>query len=113
MVGRVPHRPSKGLTVTFIAFDAICAEDADLRSRPWAERRAVLERLLQGADGYLRVTPVLASEQALHDALIADGFEGTVVKRQGGRYVCGRRSNAWIKIKSPTARDRDRRRVAG
>jgi ATP-dependent DNA ligase len=72
-----------------------------------------LERLLAGADGVVRLTPVIAGEPALHDALIADGWEGTVAKREEGRYVCGRRSRAWVKIKSPAARDRGGRRVIG
>jgi hypothetical protein len=37
-----------------------------------------LERLLAGAHGALHITPVFANEQVLHDALIADGWEGTV-----------------------------------
>jgi hypothetical protein len=28
------------------------------------------------------------------------------------RYRCGQRTNAWIKLKSPAAIERDRRRVA-
>ena len=113
MAGRAPHRPSRGLTVTLIAFDALAVAGVDQRTRPWEERRPQLERLLAGADGPLRLTPVLTCEQVLHDALIAAGWEGTVAKRQAGRYVCGRRSSAWLKVKSPAARDRDRRRVVG
>jgi ATP-dependent DNA ligase len=30
--------------------------------------------------------------------------------RTTGRYRCGQRSNLWVKLKSPAARDRDRRR---
>jgi ATP-dependent DNA ligase len=81
MVGRVPHQPSHGLTVQLIAFDVVSAEGVDLRIRPWSARRDTLERLLAGADGALRLTPVIAGDQALHDALIADGWEGTVAKR--------------------------------
>jgi hypothetical protein len=101
----------RGLIVTFVAFDALEIAGVDQRSRPWAARRDELERLLAGAHGALRLTPVLDSDQTVHDALIADGWEGTVAKRQAGRYVCGRRSGAWIETKSPAARDRDRRRV--
>jgi bifunctional non-homologous end joining protein LigD len=101
------------LTVQLIAFDVVFAEGVDLRIRPWSDRRETLERLLAGADGALRIAPVIASDQALHDALIADGWEGTVAKRGEARDVCGRRSRAWVKIKSPAARDRDRRRVTG
>jgi ATP-dependent DNA ligase len=101
------------LTVTFVAFDALAIGGVDQRLLPWAQRRDAVERLLAGANGSVRLTPVLESSQGLHDALIADGWEGTVAKREGGRYLCGRRSSAWVKVKSPVARDRDRRRVTG
>jgi ATP-dependent DNA ligase len=58
----------------------------------------------------VRLTPVLELNPALHAALVADGWEVTVAKRTSGRYRCGHRSNAWVKLKSPAARDRDRRR---
>jgi ATP-dependent DNA ligase len=35
-----------------------------------------------------------------------------VAKRISGRYRCGQRTNAWIKLKSPAAIERDRRRMA-
>jgi ATP-dependent DNA ligase len=59
----------------------------------------------------VRLTPVHELDPALHAALVADGWEGTVAKRTTGRYRCGRRSNSWVKLKSPAARDRDRRRA--
>ena len=83
---------------------------ADLRAAPWSERRARLEELLAGADGAVRLTPVLEASPALHAALVADGWEGTVAKRTTGRYRCGHRSASWVKLKSPAPRDRDRRR---
>jgi ATP-dependent DNA ligase len=59
----------------------------------------------------LRLTPVLDVDPALHAALVADGWEGTVIKRTAGRYRCGRRSSAWVKLTSPAVRDRDRERL--
>jgi hypothetical protein len=56
--------------------------------------------------------PVLELNPAHHAALVADGWEGTVAKRTTGRYRCGHRSSAWVKLKSPAARDRDQRRFA-
>jgi bifunctional non-homologous end joining protein LigD len=112
MVARAPHRPdAHGLTVTLIVFDALAVAGEDLRRAPWSERRARLEELLADADGAVRLTPVLELNPALHAALVADGWEGTVAKRTSGRYRCGKRSSAWVKLKSPAARDRDRRRV--
>ena len=79
-------------------FDAVAVAGADLRAAPWSERRARLEELLSDAKGAVRLTPVLELNPALHAALVADG------------YRCGHRSNAWVKLTSPAARDRDRRR---
>ncbi|MGN6171333.1 MAG: hypothetical protein ACTHQQ_24670 [Solirubrobacteraceae bacterium] len=59
----------------------------------------------------MRLTPVLEASPVMHAALVADGWESTAAKRTSGRYRSGRRSNAWVKLKSPAARDRDRRRV--
>jgi bifunctional non-homologous end joining protein LigD len=112
MVGRVPHRPDcNGPTATFVVFDALAVAGVDLRAAPWHERRARLDELLAHADGAVRLTPVLDASPAFHAPLIADGWEGTVAKRAGARYRCGHRSNSWVKLKSPAARDRDRRRV--
>src|SRR5205823_547527 len=101
----IPHRPDgDGLTATFVAFDALAIAGVDLRLAPWHERRARLDALLDGADGALRVTPVLESSAEVHRALIADGWEGTVAKRTTGRYRCGHRTSLWLKLKSPAAR---------
>jgi bifunctional non-homologous end joining protein LigD len=111
MVARAPHRPdTNGLTVTLVVFDALAVGGTDLRAAPWRERRARLEQLLADATGAVRLTPVLEATPALNAALVADGWEGTVAKRTSGRYRCAHRSNAWVKLKSPAARDRDRRR---
>jgi ATP-dependent DNA ligase len=112
MIRPGPHRPADGLTVTLVAFDALAIAGADLRARPWHEQRKQLERLLAGATSPLRLTPVLEASAAVHDALVADGWERTVAKRISGRYRRGQRTTAWIKLKSPTAIDRDRMRVA-
>jgi bifunctional non-homologous end joining protein LigD len=113
MIGSGPRRPdAEGLTVMLVAFDALAVAGADVRAKPWIERRCQLERLLVGASGVLRITPVLDATAAVHDALVADGWEGTVAKRISGRYRCGRRTTAWIKLKSPAAIERDRMRVA-
>jgi hypothetical protein len=73
--------------------------------------RAQPEGLLDGARGAMRLTRVLDASPALHAALVADGWEGAVAKRTGARYRCGRHSASCVKLKSPAARDRERRRV--
>jgi hypothetical protein len=54
---------------------------------------------------------VLDAPPALHAALVADGWEGTVANGTGSRHRCGHRGNSWVKLKSPAARESDRRRA--
>jgi bifunctional non-homologous end joining protein LigD len=112
MLGTSPHRRSRDrLAIMLIAFDALAVAGDDLRRRPWHARRCQLEQLLDGATGPLRITPILEATPAVHDALVADGWEGTVVKDAASRYRCGRRSAGWVKLKSPAAIARDRARI--
>jgi hypothetical protein len=76
-----------GLTVTLLAFDALAIATSTSAQRPWQERR--LERLLSGASGVLRLTPTLHATATIHDALVADGWEGTVAKRIAGATAAG------------------------
>jgi hypothetical protein len=112
MVAGPPHRPAHGLTVTLVVFDVLAAGGKTPRSKPWVKRRRKLDRLLADASGPVRATPFFnAADPAAHRLLIADGWEGTVAKRTTSRYVLGRRSAGWVKVTSPAARERDRRRI--
>jgi bifunctional non-homologous end joining protein LigD len=104
--------PSHGLTATLVVFDVLACVGEDLRQLPWTERRRRLDQLLAGATGAVRSTPFFdAADPVAHRLLIADGWEGTIAKRTSSRYTTGRRSSAWVKVKSAAARDRDRGRV--
>jgi bifunctional non-homologous end joining protein LigD len=94
-----------------VAFDALAVAGADVRALRWLERRGQLDSC-SPVGGVLRVTPVLHATVAVHDALFADGWEGIVAKQTTSSYSCGRRTNAWLKLKSPAAIERDRLRVA-
>jgi len=66
-----------------VVFDLLALDDVDLRPRPLAERRALLEQLLSGLDAPIAICqqtadPALATEwlQTLHVA----GIEGIVIK---------------------------------
>ena len=96
-VERIEHQQP----VAYIAFDLLAHGETDLRGLTLLERRARLERLLQG-----HLTPTLRlSEQSLGDgrALYArakkEGWEGLIVKDSRSVYESGRRSPAWRKLK--------------
>ncbi len=56
-----------------------------------------LRHCLQSA--FIRRIKTLPATEAAHDALLALGFEGSVLKRRGSRYRAGR-SKAWVKYKA-------------
>ncbi len=87
--------------VAFIAFDILRDGDEDVRGLPLTERRARLERLLDG-----RLSTILRiSEQAMNDGrelharAKAEGWEGLIVKDAASPYQSGRRSPTWRKLK--------------
>ena len=89
----------KGTAVSFVAFDLLALEGDDLRSKPLARRREVLEETL-------RTGPVLAITIQTDDHNVArrwldlreiPALEGVVAKRADQPYQPGKRS--WIKVK--------------
>ena len=82
----------------FIAFDVLKVGGDDLRSRPWSERDEMLRRSVPVCDR-VRVIESQPASLDRHDAIVALGFEGTVLKRRRSTYRSGRQS-AWVKHKA-------------
>lgn len=81
-------------------FDLLWLDGADLTAEPYAERRRRLSELAPTGSHWM-VPPVAIGDPAPIQALVeANGFEGLVAKRLDSPYLSGRRSNAWIKVKS-------------
>lgn len=90
--------------VTLLVFDVLRLYGVDLRERPYAERRATLERL--GLHGrHWAVPPAFDDGPATAAASIEQGLEGVVAKRLSSSYQAGRRSRDWVKVKHTKARD--------
>ncbi len=85
--------------VVLYCFDLLHFAGIDVRDSPYRERRRYLAQCLLPSP---LVQLVHASEdgEALHSAALASGLEGVVGKRLDSRYEAGRRSSAWLKIKS-------------
>ena len=84
-----------------MVFDVLELDGESLLDRPYDERRAVLEALVQPRPGSrLQLPPVFDGD--LHAAMetsAAFGLEGVVAKRRSSRYTPGGRGAAWRKIK--------------
>jgi bifunctional non-homologous end joining protein LigD len=85
----------------FIAFDLLRAGAADFRGRPLIERRTALERLFSDTgSSTLRLSEIAHGDgRALHKRALANGWEGLIAKRATSRYVSGKRSPDWRKLK--------------
>jgi ATP-dependent DNA ligase len=85
---------------SFVAFDLIAVDGADISSLPQDERRLLLQALLWDAPPPLHLTPMTTSVSAATEWLRAfegAGLDGVVAKRADGPYRAGQR--AMLKIK--------------
>lgn len=100
----------------FVAFDLLALDDVDLTSRPFAERRATLEKALAavgsggGADrdgpAPVYVTPSTDDDQLAarwFEQFEGAGLDGVVAKKPDGAYLPGKRG--WSKIKHDRTAD--------
>src|SRR5829696_9157267 len=83
--------------VTYLAFDVLRLDGADLTGRPFAERRAVLEGLVVGP--HWTVSPLFDDGPATAQAATENGLEGVVAKRLSSVYRPGVRTADWIKVR--------------
>jgi bifunctional non-homologous end joining protein LigD len=94
------RRKMADVPVTYMAFDLLYLDGRSLIDAPYTERRERLEEL--ELDGPNWQTP--ASHRGEGSALLsltkARGLEGLVAKRLDSRYLAGRRSRAWLKVKN-------------
>ena len=94
---RRARRLSVSRPVTFMVFDLLRLDGADLTAQPLAQRRATLEGIaLSGS--HIQVPPTYDDGVALQSATLEQGLEGVVSKRLSSRYGPGRRSHDWLKF---------------
>ena len=96
------------IPVAFVAYDCLAVGNAPLFERPWADRRAELERLASESAGAFRLSdvrraPDAAALEDLFRAARERGNEGLMLKRQDSPYQAGKRGRAWRKWKKALA----------
>ena len=102
--GAMQNRASGPERAVFYCFDLLYFAGVDLRKAPYADRRRYLAQCLLPSP---LVQLVHAEEDgvALHKAAIKSGFEGVIGKRKNGTYEAGKRTSAWLKVKSANTAD--------
>ena len=86
--------------LVFYAFDLLELDGEPLVDLPLAERRSRLEQLLDRRNRTVRLSESFDDGVALAEAAEAQGLEGIMAKRDDSRYLQGRRTRDWLKIKT-------------
>ncbi len=97
-LGRRPAAHEPGEIVLF-AFDLLYLDGCDLRRLPQRERRQLLETIVAGREGAIRLSEeVEADGDELLRIACAHGLEGIIAKHRARPYRSGRHP-WWLKIK--------------
>jgi bifunctional non-homologous end joining protein LigD len=98
------RRLAAEVPVTFVAFELLRRYGVDLSGRPYAERRATLERWAAERPAWT-ISPVFDDGVATAAAARQHGLEGVVAKRLDAPYRAGIRSPDWRKLRFVRAGD--------
>ena len=86
-------------TLVYYLFDVLEVEGRSYVGRPFDERRAELERIVDERAPTIRLSRAFDDGEALLEQTGAAGLEGIISKRRTAKYAVGRRSNDWRKVK--------------
>lgn len=94
------NKLAKETPSSFVAFDVLAAQGRSLMDEPQTARRAALEKLLEGVEAPVYLTPVTRDRDVALDWLTrfeGAGLDGVIAKPDSGTYQPGKR--AMIKVK--------------
>ena len=88
-----------GGALAMYAFDLLMLDGRDVTGETLADRKALLaETLITGET--IRLSVAFDDGPALFEQAKAHGLEGVIAKRPSSRYLPGRRSESWVKVKT-------------
>jgi bifunctional non-homologous end joining protein LigD len=89
----------RGTPIVYYVFDLLEVEGEPIVDLPLEERRKRLEKLLDKRNRTVRFSESFDDGNALLSAAEQQGLEGIMAKRLGSRYLPGKRTRDWLKIK--------------
>jgi bifunctional non-homologous end joining protein LigD len=99
------ERIRRKIPVELVAFDLLWLDGQDLTSQPLSVRRERLEAVVMEDQGLRLMYRVPDEGKAFYRAAKDLGLEGMIAKRGASRYLPGRRSDDWRKIKAMKRQD--------
>jgi bifunctional non-homologous end joining protein LigD len=108
--GRLHRRtvtPADDTPSAFIAFDLLRDGPHDLRGMPLTARRAALDRVFNNPGSpLLRIAPQVGRDaRQMYRQAMTHGWEGLIAKRASSKYLSGKRSPDWAKLKLQHAQE--------
>jgi bifunctional non-homologous end joining protein LigD len=89
-----------GTPIVYYVFDVLEMDGEPLLELPLVERRERLTRLLDRRSKDVRVSESFDDGTALYEAARSEGLEGVLAKRADSRYLPGKRTREWLKVKT-------------
>jgi bifunctional non-homologous end joining protein LigD len=89
-----------GTPIVDYVFDLLEVEGEPLVDLPLVERRKRLEQLLDKRNKTVRLSETFEDGAALYEAAKEQQLEGIIAKRLDSRYIQGKRTRDWLKIKT-------------
>jgi bifunctional non-homologous end joining protein LigD len=89
-----------GTPIVYYVFDVLEVEGEPLVDLPLVERRKRLEQLLDRHNRTIRLSEAFDDGEALLAAAKQQQLEGVIAKRLDSRYLPGRRTRDWLKLKT-------------
>jgi bifunctional non-homologous end joining protein LigD len=89
-----------GAPLVYYVFDLLELEGEPLVDLLLVERRRRLAKLLDRRNKTVRLSETFDDGEALLEAVKAQGLEGIMAKRADSRYIEGKRTRDWLKIKT-------------
>lgn len=95
---RIEHL-SKVVPATYVVFDILYLGDEAVMGRPQMERKALLREVVEEGERVVLSDYIEDRGVDYYRAVTVRGLEGIIAKRKDARYVPGKRSKDWLKIK--------------
>ena len=92
-------RESRRTPVKYFLFDLLAHGGTDATALPLEDRRTLLDAIAGDVIDAIEVPPVAHDVDAALETARSLGLEGLVVKDPNSRYLPGRRSEQWLKVK--------------
>ena len=95
------HYASRQQPVTYVVFDLLAHDGRSLLGQPLQARRALLQELLaRWQEPRLQFSEgIVGPGQVFFEQAVRQGQEGVMAKHLASRYLPGKRSSCWLKIK--------------